>query len=854
MLLEREEELGLLERRLDELGRHGGGMVLVRGEAGIGKTALVRELAERSRSRAHVLVGVCDDYSTPQPLGPIWDVARNEPTVAAALTGGDRREVFEALLSLLSRALRPTLLILEDTHWADEATLDVVKFLGRRVNRTNGLVVLTYRDGDVDADHPLRRIMGDLPPGNLSRVRLAPLSANAVARMAAAGPFTAARLMELTGGNPLFVSEVIASGEDRVPASVQDSILARAARLTPGAKRVLEVVSVAPSDVPGWVVDSIALPEPGDVALCIQRGFLLHDSEDIGFRHELQRRAIEASLSDGERRRLNRAMLKALRDSGDPSVLAHHARESGDIDALVEFTPRAARAAVAAASHREAISHYRALDPYLDRLEIAEQSEILVDWAREEFFTDSPDSIEILDRGIALYRSSGDERGLARTLALGVRMNELHGRPERSDALAQESVAILERFDESEDLANALSQTAWLRLMRGDDDVGGIELADRAIEIAQRFGDELTTCRALITKGAILHSSEDRSAVREVEEGLRLAERGGYQPEEVYALINLGGLAGDLRDIDRAIDMTQRARNAAVRYELRSEETYATAMLAEFLLWKGDLTGAENMAIEVLGSHPHAEMVAWRILGTLQARRGAEEADESLRRVWSLARESGELQNIDPAASALAEQAWIKGNLDDELRNALVDVIERGNRSGYVWPSGALAFWTWKLGILTDIPERLSPFYRLTMTGAWRDAAAFWEARHAPYDLALALMHGDQDSRVHALRIFEDLGADATATRLRHELRDAGLTVPRGPARSTRRHAAGLTARQAEVLDLLDEGLTNAEIADRLFVSARTVENHVAAILMKLDAPNRRAAVESARSAGLLDP
>jgi DNA-binding CsgD family transcriptional regulator len=275
-------------------------------------------------------------------------------------------------------------------------------------------------------------------------------------------------------------------------------------------------------------------------------------------------------------------------------------------------------------------------------------------------------------------------------------------------------------------------------------------------------------------------------------------------------------------------------------------------MYAEILLWKGDWVEAEDAAAEVLGSHSHAETIAWRVLGTLQARRGRAEASATLDRMWLLAEASGELQNLDPATAGLAEYMWLSGEQDPNLVVRLRAVLDKGLRSGYSWPSGALAFWAWKLGILATVPDGLPDFYRWIMEGEWQKAADFWEARGIPYERALALMHGDDAAQIQSIRILEGLGATVTANHIRRELLDKGVRVPRGAATSTREHSAGLTARQAEVLELVAEGLTNAEIADQLFVSYRTVENHVAAVLMKLDVSTREAAVEAAHDRGIL--
>ena len=852
MILERDAELAELTGLLDDLDSSGGRVVLIRGEAGIGKSSLLAEYIAEIEDRAHVLVGACDDLLTPQPLGPIWDVARQDASVATPLSAGDRRAVMETLLDLLSRTLRPTVLVFEDTQWADEATLDVIKFLGRRIGRSNGILVLTYRDGEVDSEHPLRQVIGELPPQNLVRIQLDHLSPVGIAAMIEDKPFDIDEVLALTGGNPLFVTEVVASGIEAVPSSVQDSVLARTSKVSSEARQVLELVSVIPGESEISLIEAILDPTQEELRECERQGLLDVEDNTVSYCHELQRRAIESSLSGVDRRRLNEMVLAELAAGVDPSRLVHHAREADDVDAIIEFAPRAARAAVAIESHREALAHFRTLEPYLDRIGEPERAGIVDDWAHAEFYLDNVEALDVLATAIELHRAVGDDHALAKALAFAVRVNEVNGRPEEADACSVEAVTILEGFPPSEDLAFALNQQAWLRLMRGDDDLQGIELADRVITITEAIGDELNAVRALMLKGSIGHSSTDRSAFSLVEEAHRRAVAGGYRFEEVYTLMNLAGLSADIREVERAADLAQRTRDTAARYEIRSLETYAQAMYAEILVWKGDWQAADDAATEVLGSNPHTEMLAWRMLGTLQARRGNPQARTTLDRMWALAEASDELQNMDPAAATRAEYLWLTDESDPDEIARLQAVLDRGMKSGFVWPSGALAFWMWELGHLPTVPSTLSDFYRWIIEGEWEKAAEFWEAHGVPYERALALMHGDDEARVEATRVFDELGATAAAARVRRTLVAEGVKVPRGKARATRAHAAGLTARQAEVLELLAEDLTNTEIADRLFVSPRTVDNHVSAVLMKLEVATRDEAVAAARDQGLL--
>jgi hypothetical protein len=260
MILERDVELALLRMLLNDLGSSGGRVVLVRGEAGIGKSTLVAEFVKAAAETAHVVEGTCDDLLTPQPFGPIWDIARADSSIADTLAADDRRGVMDLLLDLMSRRLRPTVVIVEDTQWADEATLDVIRFLGRRIARTNSVLILTYRSGEVDADHPLRQVIGELPPHNLVRMQLNRLSTNGVASMLANTALDPDEVMALTEGNPLFVSEVVASGVDQVPLSIQDSVLARASKLSSEGRRVLDLVSVSPGGSERTLVEQILGP------------------------------------------------------------------------------------------------------------------------------------------------------------------------------------------------------------------------------------------------------------------------------------------------------------------------------------------------------------------------------------------------------------------------------------------------------------------------------------------------------------------------------------------------------------------------------------------------------------------
>jgi DNA-binding CsgD family transcriptional regulator len=831
----------------------------VRGEAGIGKSALVSRFLDDVANQVSILVGECDDLLTPQSLGPVWDVARDEASLQAPLRAGNRRAVMDRMLGLLCRKMRPTVLVFEDMQWADDATLDVTRFLGRRVSRVNGLVVLTYRDGEVDTFHPLRLVIGAIPSERIHRIQLHPLSRNVVAAMVGDTRVDVDEVMALSGGNPLLVGEMLAWGTDPVPLSVRDSVLGRAARLSAAGREVLDVAAVLPGGANPDVLDQVLGDWQDELHECSRLGFLAVRGETVAFCHELVRRAVEVNISQADRRELNRRVLAALGEGADPAVVLHHAREAGDVEAIVTAAPLAIRDALAVESRREALQHFRTLEPYLDRLPSLEQADLLADWARVEDKVDQPAACEAVSRAIELYRTAGTDRELACVLTLAIRIYELGGRHDVAEAVSAECVEILRRYPPSSDLADALSRQAWLAFFR-QDDASALESAEEAIRIGEATGGQKAVIDALDTKGLLLFDRSDPAGLALLEESRRRAERLGYPDAECRALVNLVSCVAHF-DLEWAEDLARRLLAVAARHEMPLTEAHARMLLAWLLLYRGDWEDAGDEFGEVLTSYGHpddphhhalgrnTELSATAGLAMLHMRMGRPDADAMLRRTLSLF-EAVPWPNV-VGTLLKAEYLWLTGEQDADIVATLLRLLEETppGQTGY---RGPLARWLWEFGDLPDIPEWIPERDRALLTGDPERAAALYEEYGMRYEQALCLMHGDEDAQLDALRILEDLGAAATADKLKQALHEGGVRIPRGPGVATRRHPAGLTARQAEVLKLLAADLSNAEIADRLFISPHTAKNHVAAILTKLEVTGRQAAVDAARERGLI--
>jgi DNA-binding CsgD family transcriptional regulator/tetratricopeptide (TPR) repeat protein len=860
-LLEREPLLAALRLALGEAAAGRGQLALVYGEAGIGKTALVDHFTREQAGRCRRLWGACDSLLTPSPLGPVHDLASDAgPGLREALeSSASSRLLFPAVLAELGRQ-PPVIAVLEDLHWADGATLDLVKSVGRRIQRVAALLVLTYRDDELGPRHPLRLVLGDLATaGAVRRMPLAPLSVAAVRTLAGRQPVDAEALHRQTGGNPFFVTEVLASRSVGIPPTVRDAVLARAARLSPASRAVLEAAAILGTQVEGWTLAAMVPDAAVAADECVALGMLSSKGPVLRFRHELVRQAILDTIAAPRRSALHAAALAALRSrpgsAADPAELAHHAEAAADARAVLVHAPAAAARAAAMGAHREAAAQYGRALRFADAAAPADRARLLDAHADQCAIVDRLDqAIDARRKALALYRAADDRRREGEALAALAWPLVRAGRNAEAEAASRQAIALLARLPPGPALARAYRIQAHLRMLNRDR-AEAVRWGRKAIALAEQLGDEETRIAAYNVVGsAMLVYGDDRGRVH-LERSLELARQAGLAHLVGLAFGNLGSACGEVyRFTDAEQYLTAGIEYAAER-DLDHSDHYMRAWLALTRLYQGRWAEAGDLARGLVGGAPVAaisRIMALVALGRLRARRGDPGAGTALDEALELAGPTETLQRLAPVRAARAEAAWLADDRERATAEARA-AWDLAVRHRHPWHTGELAFWRWRAGERVRLPPWMARPFARQIAGDWRQAAAAWERLGCPYEQARALAGGDAAARLAAVEILDRLGARPDLDGLRQRLRVEGVRgIPRGPRPSTRQNAFGLTARELEILALLTRSLTNRGIGARLHISAKTVDHHVSAILGKLGVDSRAEAGRRALQHGLV--
>jgi DNA-binding CsgD family transcriptional regulator len=858
-LLERDAELALLGQCIGKLRGDAavGACVLLSAEAGGGKTSLLAQTARRAGDDVEWLWGACEPMLSPPPLGALIDLLdRLPPALAAAVRAGRHTpEVLAGMLAMLRERRTPAVLVIDDAQWADGATLDLLRYLGRRIESTRALLVLSYRSDGLASDHPLLGVLGSLPARSCVRLPLAPLSRSAVAELARRAGRGARGVHQATQGNPFFVTELLAGDAQALPASVRDAVLARVAPLAAEARDVLELASVAPAQIEVEVLDAVVEDAQAAIAQCTAAGLLHLDGGSLRFRHELARRAVEASLSPGRAAALHAAVFDALSVRGAPVVrLVHHAAQAGLSGAVLALAPQAAREAAQACAHRQAAALYALALEHAAALSPSEQAALQVAHADECLLVNRvDDAMASRCQALLLHRRLGDR------LAEGLDLRELahiewhRGAAQTGRPYAQAAIEVLEQLDAPRELAMAYATMAQLHLL-GETSLPACEWGRKALVLLEALADPEGLAYALNTVGTAQLRSEDvPQAWAQLQRSRDIALAQGFESHAARAYMNSASLCLVHR---RYADLEQACAQGIAYCEahdmdmflcrLRIRHSYALLESGRWDAAEAEIAAVrQNAMLTGLEKEQSAHLHA-----LLDLRRG----DDRSQAYWSEMIDGRRTLSVDPwyapQAVVRCEAAWLRG-AHTQVQAIAGAAFGAALHSGERWRIGQLACWLRRAGgAVPPIALALPAPCRFELGGDLRAAAQAWAALGCRYEQALALLGGDEADLRSALALLDELGAAPAARIARSRLRALGVRqVQRGCNSRTRDDPLGLTAREREVLDLLAQQLSNRAIAERLHRSERTVENHVATLLGKLGVASRAEAAARARAA-----
>ncbi|HTI76435.1 MAG TPA: AAA family ATPase [Mycobacterium sp.] len=854
-LYERDAALAQLERYRREAARGGGRMLLLRGEAGVGKTTVIGRFVAGLGQRARVLRGWCVPLAAPRPLGPLIDMLANTSGeqaagLRAAVAASDVEAIYTRLLGMFGDGT-PWVCVIEDVHWADGATLDLLRFLSRRIDSLPVLLVVSYRDDEIGDQHPFAVLLGDVATSAaVSRIGLDPLSQTAVAELAAGSGVNAAALHRLTGGNPFYVTEVLAAGPDvlareALPRSVSEAVWGRLARLSSAGRETAYATAVCGPRVSLALLHDVCPAAAAGLVDCLSSGVLVADADTVGFRHELARRAALDQMPAYQRRVLHKQALTVLAEPPiDPDTLgalAFHADQAGDTDAVIQYGPAAAERASSLGANREAAELYSLALRHADLV----PDEQKVEWLERHAFSGYLSGLG--EAAVSSWRAA-----IALRHALGDRIHEsedLHwlshhvyllGRTGEAIEAAATSVRLLEDAGPCPQLAWSLATMAGLAAFNFDPACG--DYAARAITLGTELGDRAVVVRARFF--ALL------DIVLRSDTGWDELEAAWRDSMAAEGLSELGGLNGGLicwyaavhHRLDRAETYLSETSAFCAAHDLMMFDSVTTGAAALVALHRGDWVSAVARADDVLtrpALPPPPRILPLISLALVRARRGEQPVAALLDEALAAA-DPGDLARLGVVWAARAEAAWLAGD-DDTAREEAHAGLAAATEHADPWLVGHLRRWAKLPGETTNdaAPADIVTPYGLELSGDWATAAAEWTRRGCSYDAAVAQLGGDIEAVEAALGTFRGLGARAAVRRAQQRLTQLRGNNPDKRHRNTIADPHGLTAREHDVLELLAAGHSNAEISAELYISPKTTDRHVGSILAKLGVRNR---------------
>ena len=777
-LLEREQPLHELTDALDDaLTRERGSVVLIAGEAGCGKSSLLSTFLDDAPAQVEVVVGGCDDLLASRSLGPFRDMALSHPGVEAALGSAQGDDAFAGVLTVMAR---PTVMAVEDVHWADDATLDVIRYLSRRIAALPSLLVLTVRDDAIDPGHPLRRLLGGLSGPSVRRVSLAPLSEAAVARLAerVSVDLDAAELHRVTRGNAFFVTEVLAGGGAAVPPTVRDAVLARTSALAPEARSLIERLSVVPGRAERWLVRALGGGDD-DVLLRVERsGVLTGTPSHVAFRHELARRAVETSLTVGERVRANADVAEALLSSPpvDPSRIVHHAERADRADLLVQYGPVAVDDAIRFGAHRQAAEMLRRLLDHDEAFAPGDVARMLNQLAYSLYVLNEFDeALEHAERAVEVASAAGDRAVLVDALSTLSRAVYWVRGPRHAREASQRAVDLLAPGDDDVRLAGALTDLArgYSNLATvgivAEPNPRALSVAEHAVDWAGRLGRNDLRSQALTYLGSSRLALGDERGVGDLADAVALSVSDPRIENQVRVRVNAAGSSHRAGRLDEALRHVAAGLRLAPDVEFLSGEY--RLRLTESVIHVD--TGSWDQAIDELralvatdrgpGAMRH---LAASVLARVLARRGAPGSQALLNGPLADPVSHGDVFVAGPLAIAQVELLWLSGDVAP-IPPVATTALGLAERAGYPAIHAELCVYLRRAGHqVAPLDDPPGPWAHV-LAGRWADAAVSWADLGDRYERAVVLaIQGDDEGRAEGLAELDRLGATATIDRI----------------------------------------------------------------------------------------
>jgi len=856
-LIERAGFLKTLQSKFEGVAEGEGHSIFISGESGIGKTSLVKSFCEQLEKDCKIYQGYCDALFTPRPMAPLYDILSQFPE-GLRENGGDitnRAEFFVRIFRKLNNLKEASLIIFEDIHWADEATLDFIKFLARRITQMRCLFILTYRDTEIQAHHSLRSVLGQLNPGSFTRIQLPELSRQAVEKMAEEKGYSGEDVYNISGGNPFYVNEILASYSRGVPDNVKDSVLSVYNQLDEKGKHVWQILSVLPIGLEFRYLEKLEPFYATSVEQCLDSKILILKEGYLFFKHELYRRTIETSLSPFLRIKLNKKILEVLLESFEENKqierIIHYAKNANENKLVVQYAPLAARQAAALGAHTEACKLYLSAIEYYQGNDKDVLIQFYEPYAYECHLTNQvKEAITYTGKALAIWKEKNDLQKAGNCMRFLSRLWWLDGNAKDAQKFAEQAIEVLSNQPSSPAKAMAYSNMSQLKMVF-DQPADCITWGEKAIAIAKEVGDEKTLSHALNNVGSVHMNMQSsyQKGIELLQQSLEIALRNSFHEHAARAYSNMASIALNMKNYSLATELLGEGIKYCEERDLDSSRSITLSLKSLLYLETGDWKRAYSIADDLLKNENHLAaftIVLLIVKGTITMRTGGTDALPILIDAATKAFETTELQRIIPSLKALLEYEWLTGKM--VIKTEDIDRIKGMIEQSYNhFEKNEFVFWLQKARKEHLQLNNVDEGYDVSNIKKAQKAAAIWQKKGNPYGHALALFEGDPNDKREAIKIVHELGADSVYEKMKLEMRTSGIKkIPRGIRKITRSNPALLTERELDVLQLLKDGLQNNEIGARLFISGRTVGHHLSSIFFKLDVNSRTKAVKEA--------